>query len=186
MCIPMAAAALASTVLSAVGTGVSALSAKSQADYQAKIAERNAGLEREANQVEQQATREEALAHYRNVAKLKGEQIVGAAANGVGVDFGTAADTLADTDMLAREDVKRIYDQGGQKMKGRDISASNYLAEASAQRSAGKGALVSGVLNMGSTVLGGVSQYNKLRGPTSAKGLAKSAAKTVKQNSGIF
>lgn len=163
MCIPMAAAALASTVLSAVGTGVSALSAKSQADYQAKIAERNAGLEREANQVEQQATREEALAHYRNVAKLKGEQIVGAAANGVGVDFGTAADTLADTDMLAREDVKRIYDQGGQKGKARDIAASNFMGEASAQRSAGTGALVSGVLNMGSTVLGGVSQYKKLK-----------------------
>jgi hypothetical protein len=159
----MAAAALAATVLSAVGTGVSALSAKAQGDYQAKIAERNAAMEREGFQQDQQNTREEALAHYRNVAKIKGEQIVGAAANGVGVDFGTAADTLGDTDMLAREDTKRIYDQGFQKGKSRDISASNYMGEASAQRSAGTAALVSGAFNMGSTVLSGVSQYKKLR-----------------------
>lgn len=163
MCIPQAALAIGAAVMSAVGTGVSALSANAQAQYQAKVAERNAAMEREAFQVEQQATREEALAHYRNVAKLKGEQIVGAAANGVGVDFGTSADTLADTDMLAREDVKRIYDQGGQKMKARDISVSNYLGEAAAQRSAGKGALIGGAFNMGSTILGGVSQYRKLK-----------------------
>jgi hypothetical protein len=163
MCIPAAAAALVAAGMSAMGTGVAALSAKAQGDYQAKIAERNAAMEREASQQDQQNTREEALAHYRNVAKLKGEQIVGAAANGVGVDFGTAADTLADTDMLAREDTKRIYSQAGQKMKGRSIAASNYMGEASAQRSAGTAALVGGAFNMGSTILGGVSQYKKLK-----------------------
>lgn len=162
MCLPAAALAIGAAAMSAIGTGVSALSASKQANYQAKIAERNAAMEREASLQDQENTREAALAHYRKVAQLKGEQIVGAAANGVGVDFGTAADTVADTEMLSREDMGRLYKQGANNMRNRDITAGNFMAEASAQRSAGKGALVSGLFNMGGTVLSGVSQYKKL------------------------
>jgi hypothetical protein len=43
------------------------------------------------------------------------------------------------------------------------MQASNYMGEALAQRQAGTGALVSGVFNVGSTVLGGGQQYNDLR-----------------------
>lgn len=182
MCIPAATAALVAAGLSAAGTGVAAYSAMSQASYQAKVAEQNAAMEREAFRQEEANTKEAALAHYRNVAKLKGEQIVGAAANGVGIDFGTSADTLADTDMLAREDVKRIYDQGAQKGKARDIQASNYIGEAAAQRSAGLGAALGGALNMGSSVLGGVSQYRQLGGG----GLVSSVKATRRANAAIF
>jgi hypothetical protein len=162
MCDP-ATLMIAATVASAASAGVGALSANAQANYQAKIAERNAGLEREAARQEQENTRQAALQHYRQVSKLKGQQIVGAAANGVGVDFGTAGDVLADTEMLSREDVNRIYQQGFQNVRGRDIQASNYMGEASAQRQAGKGALIKGAFDMGSTVLGGVSQYKGLK-----------------------
>lgn len=162
MCDP-ATLMIAATVASAASAGVGALTASQQANYQAKIAERNAAMEREAAVQEQENTRQAALKHYREVAQLKGQQIVGAAANGVGVDFGTAGDMLADTEMLSREDVDRIYKQGFQNVRGRDIQASNYTAEASAQRSAATGALVKGAFDMGSTVLGGVSQYNKMK-----------------------
>lgn len=162
MCDP-ATLAIVGTVASAASAGVGALTAANQAKYQAKIAERNAAMEREAAVQEQENTRQAALKHYREVAQLKGQQIVGAAANGVSVDFGTAGDVLADTEMLSREDVDRIYKQGYQNVRGRDIQASNYTAEASAQRSAATGALVKGAFDMGSTVLGGVSQYKKIK-----------------------
>jgi hypothetical protein len=154
---------LAATAVSAVGTGIGALQANAQSRYQAKIAERNAALERDSAQQSILNTREEALAHYRKVAALKGAQRARAAASGVGLDFGTAADVVGDTDMLAREDIGRIYRQGNERTRGFEINVSNYLGEASAQRQAGKGALIKGAFDMGSTILGGAQQYKKLR-----------------------
>lgn len=163
MCVPMATAALIGAGLSAVGGGVGALQAHAQANYAAKVADQNARMESEAAYQEQQNTRDAALAHYRQVAQLKGKQIAGAAANGVVTNFGTAANMLEDTEMLSREDVSRIYRQGEQNVRGHDINAANYRGEANAQRQAGTAALVGGALQFGSSVLGGVSQYKKLK-----------------------
>lgn len=155
--LPLVAAGMA-----VVSTGIGALSANAQAQYRAKIAERNAAMDREAAQQSILNTREEALAHYRKVSDLKGQQRAIAAANGVDLGFGTAADVLADTEMLSREDVARIYKQGAERTRGFEISASNSMGEASASRQAGTGALVKGVFDMGSTVLSAAGQYNDL------------------------
>lgn len=162
MCEP-ASLTLIAAGMSAAGTGLSALQANAQAQYAARIAERNAGMEREAAQQEILNTQEEAQAHYRRVSQIKGAQRARAAANGVGLDFGTAADMVAETDLLAREDVSRIYRQGNERLRSHDIGASNYMAEANAQRSAGNAALIGGAFNVGSTVLGGAQQYTKMR-----------------------
>lgn len=157
--------------MAALSTGMGALQAHAQAGYQAKIAERNAALERESAQQSILNTQEERVQHYRQVAALKGQQRVAAAANGVALDFGTAADVLADTDMFSREDVARINKRGFERLRGFDINASNYMGEASAQRQAGKGALMKGAFDVGSTVLGGVSQYNDLQAKRGGKPL---------------
>jgi hypothetical protein len=162
MCLPVAALALGATALSAVGTGTGALQANATAQYQAKVAEQNAAMSREAAQQSIQNTQQDALAQYRKIAQVKGQQIVGAAANGVGVFDGTAAGAVADTTLLGNEDVSRIYQQGNQNLRGYDIQGANYTAQASADRQAGAGALVNGLFSVGSTVLGGVSQYKKL------------------------
>lgn len=156
--LPIIAAAMA-----VAGTATSALSANAQSRYQAKIAERNADLEREAGQQEQENTATAAQEQYRRIAQLKGAQRARAAAGGVGVDFGTAAEVQSDTDLLGREDVDRIYKQGAQNLRSHDIGASNYEAEAGARRQAGTAALVSGAFNIGSSILGGAQQYNKLK-----------------------
>lgn len=161
MCPPVIAAAAAATA--AIGQGIGALQSAAQSRYQAKISERNAAMDREAARQEQENTQTEALAHYRKVAQLKGEQRARAAAAGVGLDFGTAANVLADTDMLAREDIDRIYKRGEQRVRGFDISASNNMAQANASRQAAKGALVKGVFDVASTALGGAQQYGKLK-----------------------
>lgn len=172
MCEP-ATLTLIAAGMAAAGTGVAALQANAQANYKAKIAERNAALEREAGQQAQQNMRDEAQAKYREMAKIKGQQRVAAGANGVALDFGTAADVVGDTQAMGSEDVNRIYQKGNQARKGADIGASNYLAEANAAKSAGKAALVKGVFDMGSTVLGGASQYKNLN---NMKKLAAKAA----------
>lgn len=185
MCIPAVPLLIASTAVSALGAGFSALQAHAQASYQAKIADHNAAMERESAVQAQENTREASLTQYRRMAQLKGAQIVGAAANGVSIDFGTAADSVSDTDMLGREDVNRIYKQGAQTVRGFDINAANYAAEANASRQAASGALVQGLFNVGSTVLGGASQYGALSAKLGG-GLAQSAAGAIRSNPGIF
>lgn len=180
--LPLVAAGVA-----ALGTGMGALQANAQAQYRAKIAERNASLEREAGQQARQSLREEAQAKYREIARIKGQQRVAAGANGVAIDFGTAGDVQADTQALGSEDVNRIYQKGNQAMRGHDIGASNFMAEANAARSAGKAALVKGVFDMGSTVLGGAEQYETFKASERyTSRLAGSAKRTIGQNSAIF
>lgn len=162
MCDPVTLT-VAATAVTMAGQGMSALQEASQMKYQARVAERNAQLENEAARVEQENTRTEALAHYRRVAALKGQQRVTAAANGVSLDFGSQADVIDDTDMLSREDVNRIYEQGYQRSRGFEINASNERAQARAARAGAKNAIVSGAFNMASTALGGATQYSKLK-----------------------
>lgn len=188
MCEP-ATLSLIAVGMSTISAGMGALQANAQSQYKAKIAERNAALERDASQQEQENTRQAALARYREIAQVKGRQRLAAAANGVGLDFGTAADVVADTDMLGREDVNRIYQQGNNAVKGRDIQASNYMGEANAARSAGTAALIGGAFDMGSTVLGGVSQFKDMKfkqGWQATRRLTSDAGITIGQNAGIF
>ena len=111
MCEP-ATLAIAAAAVTAAGQGYAALQSAAASRYEARVADQNARLETEAAFRETENTKTAALAHYRRVAQLKGEQRVAQAANGVSLDFGSAADVAADTDMLAREDVQRIYDTG--------------------------------------------------------------------------
>lgn len=145
------------------GQGYAALQSAAASKYEARVATQNAKLDSEAAHREEENTKTAALAHYRRVAQLKGEQRVAQAANGVSLDFGSAADVAADTDLLAREDAQRIYDTGAENVRGFDISANNYRSSAKASRFAAKGALKKGGLDMASTALGGATQYSKMK-----------------------
>lgn len=181
MCEPMTLA-IGAAVASASAAGLTAVQGNAQAQYRAKIAERNAVLEREAGVQAQQNMRDEAQAKYREIARIKGQQRVAAGANGVAIDFGTAGDVQADTQAMGSEDVKRIYQKGDGARKGADIGASNFLGEANASRSAGTAALIGGALDMGSSLLSGASQYGALKDTR----LTRSASKTIRNNAAIF
>jgi hypothetical protein len=160
----MCSLGIAAAGMAAVGAITGGLAANSQARYKAKIAERNASMEREAGQQDLENTREAALDHYRKVGQMKGAQRARAAAGGVSVDMGTAGWVQDDTEMLGREDASRIYQQGYQNVRGRDIQASNYMGEADAQRSAGTMAIVKGGFDAGGSLLSAASQYKKQKG----------------------
>lgn len=145
------------------GQGYAALQSAAASRYEARVADQNAKMDNEAAFRETENTKTAALAHYRRIAQLKGEQRVAQAANGVGLDFGSAVDVQSDTDMLGREDTQRIYDQGAEKVRGFDISAANYRSSAKASRFAATGAIVKGAFDMAGTALGGASQYSKMK-----------------------
>lgn len=155
--LPLVAAGMA-----ALGSLTGGLAANAQARFQAKIAERNASMEREAGQQEIENTKQAALDHYRKMSQLKGAQRARAAAGGVGVDFGTAAAVIDDTEMLGREDAGRIYKQGAQNLRGHDIQASNFVGQAAASRTAGTMALIKGGFDAGSSLLSAAKQYSGL------------------------
>ena len=161
MCGP--AAPIVAAGLAAAGSITGGLAANAQARFQAKIAERNAAMEREAGQQELENTREAALDHYRKVGQMKGAQRARAAAGGVSVDMGTASWVQDDTEMLGREDASRIYQQGYQNVRGRDIQASNYMGEANAQRQSGKMALVKAGFDTAGSLLSAANQYKNQR-----------------------
>jgi len=162
MCDPVTLT-IAATAAATIGTGYSALQSAAQSRYQAQVADQNAKLANEAARREEENTRDAALQHYRRVGALKGQQRVAMAAGGLDVNFGNAAELTADTDMLANEDVRRIYDQGAENVLGRNIESNNYRSQAKASRQAATGALVKGVFDVGSTALGGAKQYDALK-----------------------
>lgn len=162
MCEP-ATLLIASAVVTAAGQGYSALQSAAMHRYEARVSDANAKLESESAFRETENTRQAALAHYRRVAQLKGEQRVAQAANGVSLDFGSAADVADDTEMLAREDARRLYDQGAEKVRGFDIRASNYRASARGSRAAAKGAVIKGAFDMAGTALNAATQYSKMK-----------------------
>lgn len=154
---------IAATAVSTLGAGYGALQANAQSSYSARVADQNARLSAESARQEADNTRDAALQHYRKVAQLQGQQRVAMAAGGLDLGFGNAADLTADTDMLAREDARRIYDQGAENVRGFDIEGSNYRAQAKASRQAATGALIGGAFDMAGTALGGASQYSQLK-----------------------
>lgn len=166
MCLPAAAlpvAALVTSAIAATGSVVAGMQANSMGKYRQKIAEQNAALDREAITVEKENTQRTLTNHWRRVAEMKGQQRLAAAAGGVSTDFGSAAQLVEDTDMLAREDADMIAKQGVQNVRGLDRSVSNSISEGRAARSQGKGALVGSFFDAGSTMLGGSTQYGKLK-----------------------
>lgn len=165
MCAPPLLAAAAAAIAT-VGTVYGGLQAKAQGNYQAKVADQNARLAGEAARQETDNTRDAALAHYRKVSALQGQQRVAMAAGGIDVDFGNAGDLTADTNMLAREDARRIYDQGAENVRGFNIEGMNYQADGRAAKQAGNGAFVGSLFSAGSTALGGAKQYSQLRAKT--------------------
>lgn len=166
MCLPAAAlpiAALASGVISGVGAVVSGIQAKNMGKYEQKVSEMNADLDREAIGIEKENTDRSLTNHWRKVARLKGEQKLAFAGGNVATEYGSAAQLTADTDMLAREDADMIARQGGQNVRGLDRSVANNVASGRAARSRGNAAFVSSLFDAGSSVLGGASQYSKLK-----------------------
>lgn len=154
---------LISAGVAAAGAGYSALAANAQAKGAARQAEANA---KEASASAADALERgnvDQMRHYREVSQRMGAQRAALAANGLDINFGSAADLVGDTAMIGEEDASTLAENTNRDVRGFLIQGANYTAEAKSQRAAGKAALVKGAFDIGSTILGGATQYSKLK-----------------------
>lgn len=172
MCAP--AIPLIAAGLAAAAGGIATVAKIQQANMEAKVADANAQAERAAAQQDQTNMQQAALQRYRQIAQVQGQQQAAAAANGVSLGFGTAAQQVGDTQFLGSEDVSKIYQQGYASQRNHDVAIANDLAQASAARASVTTTAIGGALNFGSTVLGGVSQYQQLKNKMGSSGTAAS------------
>ncbi len=168
MCGP-AALAIGAAVVTAAGQGFSAIQSAQQHRYQAAVADQNAKLAAQAAFQEQENTRQAALDFYNKKGQLSGQQRAAMSANGIDINFGSAGQVQADTEMMARSDVGKIYKQGDRAVVARDYEGANYRGEAGAQRSAASGAIVGGLFDIAGTALGTAKQFKPLKAKTGGK-----------------
>jgi hypothetical protein len=175
MCAPVIP--LIATGLGAIGSGVSMAASMNQARAQAQAAQANAAAESNAAQIGQQNMRQAALQQYEQMGQVSGEQAMLAAASGDAVGYGTAANALNDTRILGQQNLARIYAQGHQNLMGSDIGVANDLAQAAAANSRGDAALVGGLFNLGSGLIGsgGLSSPGRGSGGTALTGASQYA-----------
>jgi len=74
-----------------------------------------------------------------------------------------AAFRHGDTQMFANEDADALYKNQLHEIQGIDISAANFGAERQAAKQAKTGALIKGAFDVGTTILGGATQYAGLK-----------------------
>lgn len=172
MCAPPAVALIAAGV-AAAGSMASGLSQAGQLRQQANIAQRNA---QEANQRAIDAIQRgqmERVQLDRRYSQIQGQQQAAMAANGIDLGFGSALAVSRDTQMLRNEDAATLYRNQSNALHGIDIEVSNYRAEAAAKRQAATGAIVSAGFGAASSILGGASQFSRMKG-TGAYGVTGS------------
>ena len=156
--LPIIAASLA-----VAGQGISTISAMHQAQYQRDAALRQAELERSAARDAQDETTRAVQDQYRQLAAEEGRQRVAAAAGGVGVDFGTAADAVDSARLAGETRVTDIATQGARAVRQADAGAAFAMGRASAASAQRQTALLSGLVDMGQSVLSGARQYGSVR-----------------------
>jgi hypothetical protein len=155
--------AMASSAVGAAGSIFGGMQANAQGKHDSAMARRNADLEIEGYRDDRDAALGERRDYWRKVGAVKGQQIAAMAANGIDVNFGSAARIQEDTQMLANEDAENLYRNQYQKQRGRLINASNFASEAKAARARGKAALTSSFFSAGSSLLGGAVQAGQLK-----------------------
>lgn len=162
MCDPVTLA-VAGTAVAAAGSIVSGVNQSRQYSYQAKIAQQNAALDRKAAEDARARGAIEEARQYRKNAQLLGAQRAALAANGLEVDFGSAADLQTDTKTIGWEDAQTIRENAIRESKGYEISASNNVGKAASAKAAGSAAMIGSIFDAGSTILSGASQVRKLQ-----------------------
>lgn len=164
MCGP-AALVIAATAVAAVGKGVSAIQQSQQASYQAKVADANASQQTAVAADAQQRGQIELKNQYMRASQIKGEQIAAMSSNGIDTSFGSALNVQTGQAQLTQQDALTTSQNTDRDMHGYEVNAANYDAQASADRQKASGALVQGAFDVGSTILGGATQYSKLQNP---------------------
>lgn len=125
--------------MNALGAYTSARQTRDTLDYQAQLADINAGLSEQAAQAElQRGQREERSVRLRT-AQLKSTQRTALAANGVDLGEGSARDILTSTDVMGEADANTAAANAVRAAWGYRVQGSNYQSEARVKRAQADG-----------------------------------------------
>ena len=125
-----AVATVAGTALGAVGSYQQGKAQEAAYNYQAQVAQQNAKIAEQNAGMERQAGLEEARRQRIKTLQAVGTQKVALAANGVDVGYGSSLDLIEDTSMLGELDALMLETEGERKARNYEIQANNYINEA--------------------------------------------------------
>ncbi len=154
---------IAGTALASAGSIVNGVNQSNQARYQARVADANAKMDQAAAQDAIKRGAIDEQRQYRRNAQVQGAQRAALSANGIEADFGSAGDIQTDAKLIGWEDAQTIRENAQREAKGFQISAANQLDKAASSRAAGTAAIIGGVFDAGSTILGGAQRYSKYK-----------------------
>lgn len=168
MCDPISLT-VAATAVTAAGTLYGGYRAKQEGDYNAAVANNNATLERQQAADALERGKDEEVRYYRQLAQLKSQQQAAFAANGLDTTFGSAADTIVDTNIIGQADAYALRENTQREARGYLISAQNMREEGRAAKRQGRDALVGSVIEASGTILSGASQVRSMKPIPSSK-----------------
>lgn len=161
---PASLLAIGSLTSTLIGAGTSAIGAASQGRAQAQAAQYQAAVARN-NQAVAEWQAQDALARGRvaeqnqrmKTSQFTGAQRAAAAASGVDVNSGSAADLQADAAMLGELDALTVRSNAGREAWGHRVNAANAGANAGMLDWQGKQARAAGDWTAVSSIIGGAS-----------------------------
>lgn len=167
MCLDPATLTLAATATSVIGSAYAGVSAYSQANAQAQVAQNNAQIARaEAADSEERGLLEQQRVG-REIASVRSAQIAAMAAAGFDTSAGTAADIVGDTNFFGRMDQENVARNTASETTGYLRQAQNLHQQAKGFKRAGRDALVSTAFKIGGDILGGATQLQNMKLPPS-------------------
>lgn len=160
--IPAAIAAMGGwgTALAAGSAAFTAISGYQQGMYQSRVAANNAQI---ANDNAKRVTQETAVKAQEQDWQAQTEMgalLANLGASGLSVGTGSAALRRKSQENLAAKDRAYTTYEGETQATGYKQQSQDFTAEAAANRSAAQNALISGVLDIGSSLVGGASKVN--------------------------
>ena len=160
-----AAIMVASLAATAISTGIGVYSSikqgqaqQAQAEYQSKVAQRNADLAEQQASAQRMQGYENMQAQRLKTARLIGQQRAQAGASGVAVDSGSFEDVAEDTKAAGEFDAINAYNSSIDKAYNTEIQAWNYESQAAGYQAQADAAGQSSMLNAIGTGIGGIAQ----------------------------
>lgn len=154
----------------AVGSALfSGIAAMGQANYQAKVAERNATIAGQNANLAAQTAQTEAMRQDREYAALEGQQLAAQSASGLDVLGQSQLRTRATTRRARNEGAIDVRRQGEAETASYFNQQAGYLGDAAASRSAGKSAMIGSVFKAAGAAVDGGAFGSSLIGETKSR-----------------
>lgn len=155
------------TVVTVAGSLASAAGAKAQADYQAQVAKNNAVIAKKNAEQASDASQKQQVQQDLETRALIGQQEALQGASGLSVGGASQLRTRRTAAKLGDIDRTNIREEGNTNILNYLQQSENFTSQASAAKAQGRGAVLEGFLNAGSSLISGASS---IRSPERIRG----------------